>query len=179
MISQGEKIYLKRGLTEENYPLLLKWLTDVEIIGHLYYAKRMIDFKTVGDIKNFLAEEKDEKFWEIYIKDDKLIGYASLCSFQGKEQCEFNIFILDKNYWGKGMGSEATKLMLDFAFNKLGMKKVVLETSEHHQSAIKLYEKTGFKKTQLILEDRTIFHNDEWLLSGTIIMEITKSEFAK
>lgn len=153
----------------------MKWLTDVEIIGYLYSAKRMVDFKTIENIKNFLAEEKDEMFWGIYAEDDVFIGYASLCSFQEKKQCEFNIFILDNNYWGKGIGLEVTRLILDHAFNELGMKKVVLETSEHRRGAIKLYKKAGFKKTQLIQDDRTIFLNDEWILSGTIIMEITRS----
>lgn len=168
---QGNQIYLKENLSEENYPLLLKWLTDLEIIGYVYSAKRMVKFKTIEDAKDFLAEEKDEIFWEIYTKDGKFIGYTSLCSFQGKEQCEFNIFILDKNYWGKGVGLEATKMMLDYAFNELGMKKVVLETSEFHQGAIRLYEKAGFKKVEIVPNDRTVFHNDEWILSGSLMME--------
>jgi RimJ/RimL family protein N-acetyltransferase len=174
---QSNKINFKENLSEENYPLLLKWLTDLEIIGYLYSAKRMVDFKTVEDVKNFLAEEKDELFWEIYTKDDKFIGYASLCSFQGKEQCEFNIFILDKNYWGKGIGLEVTKLMLDYAFNELKMKKVVLETSEFHQGAIRLYEQSGFKKVEIVSNDRTVFHNGEWVLSGSVIMDIEKGGF--
>lgn len=178
MTLQGNQIYLKENLSEENYPQLLKWLTDLEIIGYLYSAKRMVDFKTVGDVKNFLAEEKDEIFWEIYTKDGKFIGYTSLCSFKGKEQCEFNIFILDKNYWGKGIGLEATKLILDYAFNKLGMKKAVLETSEFHQGAIRLYEQSGFKKVEIVPNDRTIFHNGEWVLSGSVIMAIERADFS-
>lgn len=140
MILEGNQVILKRNLLKENYPHLLEWFTDLEIIGYLYSAKRMVDFKTTKDVKNFLAEEKDEIFWGIYTNDDKFIGYASLCSFQGKEQCEFNIFILDKNYWSKGIGLEVAKLILNYAFNGLGMRKVVLETSEFHQSAIRLYE---------------------------------------
>jgi RimJ/RimL family protein N-acetyltransferase len=174
---KGKRICLKAGLTEENYSLFLKWLSDIEIIGYLYSAKRMVDFKTIADIKNFLAEEEDEMFWGIYAEDDAFIGYASLCSFQGKEQCEFNIFILDKNYWGKGIGMEVTSLMLNYAFNELGMEKVVLETSEFHQSAIRLYEKVGFKKIEVIPNDRTVFHNGEWVLSGSVIMKIEKNNF--
>lgn len=172
----GNQIYLKENLSEENYPLLLKWLTDIEIIGYLYSARRMRDFKNVSDIKNFLAEEKDEMFWEIYARDDVFIGYASLCSFQGKEQCEFSVFILDKKYWGKGAGLEATRLMLDHAFNELGIEKIVLETSELHQGAIRLYEKAGFSKVEVVPNDRTIFHNGEWVLSGSLIMEMINSK---
>lgn len=174
MTLQGKQIYLKENLSEENYPLLLKWLTDLEIIGYLYSAKRMTEFKTIEDVKNFLAEEKDEIFWEIYTQDDKFIGYTSLCGFKEKEQCEFSVFILDKNYWGKGIGFEVTNIILDYAFNKLQMKKVVLETSEFHQGAINMYEKAGFEKVETIPNDRTVFHNGKWVLSGSVIMSIKK-----
>lgn len=168
---QGNQIYLKENLSEENYPWLLKWLTDIEIISYLYSAKRLINFKTLKDIKNFLAEEKDELFWEIYTQNNAFVGYTSLSSFQGKEHCEFSVFILDKNYWGKGIGLEVIKLMLNYAFGELGMKKVVLETSEFHQSAIRLYEQAGFKKVKIVPNDRTVFHDGEWVLSGSVVME--------
>lgn len=164
---------MKENLSEKNYPLLLTWLTDIETIGYLYFAKRMVEFKTIEDIENFLAEEKDEIFWEIYTKDNKFIGYTSLCSFQGKEQCEFSVFVLDKNHQGKGVGMEATKLILNYAFNELKIKTVTLETSEFHQNAIKLYEKAGFKKVRIIPNDRTVFHDGKWVLSGSLIMEMT------
>ncbi|NTU66841.1 MAG: GNAT family N-acetyltransferase [Candidatus Moranbacteria bacterium] len=176
MILQGNQVNLKKNFLKENYPQLLAWLTDLEIIGYLYSAKRMVGFRTTKDIKNFLVKEKDEIFWRIYTNDDKFIGYTSLCSFQGKEQCEFNIFILDKNYWGKSIGLEVTRLILGYAFNRLEMKKVVLETSEFHQGAIKLYEKAGFRKVKVVPNDRTVFHNGEWVLSGSLMMEIVKKE---
>ena len=168
---------MKENLLEENHPLFLRWLTDLEIIGYLCSAKRMVDFKTVADVKNFLAEEKDEMFWEIYTKDGKFIGYTSLCSFQGKEQCEFAIFILDKDYQGKGIGKEVMRLVLSYAFDQMKMQKVFLETSEFHANAIKLYEKAGFEKIKIIPNDRTIFHQGEWILSGSVVMELTGDNF--
>ncbi|MEI7890856.1 MAG: GNAT family N-acetyltransferase [bacterium] len=169
---QGQQICLKKNLSDENYPLLLGWFVDLEVIGYLYSAKRISKFKTIKEIKDFLAEEKDEIFWEIYASDDKFIGYASLCDFKEKEQCEFSIFILDKNYWGKGLGLETIRILLEHAFNDLKMKAVVLETSEFHQGAIKLYEKAGFKKIKAVPNDRTVFHKGEWVLSGSVLMEI-------
>jgi len=174
MTLQGEKVYLKENLSEENYPLLLQWMTDLETIRYLYSAKRMVEFKTVEDVKSFLAEEGDEVFWGIYTREDVFIGYTSLCSFQGKEQCEFSIFILDKNYWGKGIGLEVTELMLDYVFNVLSIGVVVLETSEFNKNAIKLYERTGFQVTKVMPYDRTVWHDGKWILSGSVIMEKKK-----
>lgn len=172
---KGEKIYLKEGLVEENYPLLLEWFHDLEIMGYIGWVKKGLALKDVPELKKFIAELEDGIIFGIYDHADKFIGYTSLSDFKGKEECEFGIFILDKSYWGKGIGLEITKLMLDYAFDNLQMKKVILTTSEFHTSAIRLYEKAGFRKTGLIPNDRTIFHNGEWVLSGTVEMEIEKS----
>lgn len=83
---QGNQIYLKENLSEENYPLLLKWFTDVEVIGYLYSARKMVDFKTLEDVKNFLAEDEDEIFWGIYTKENIFIGYTSLCAFDDQQE---------------------------------------------------------------------------------------------
>lgn len=168
----GEKIYLKEGLAEENYPRLLEWFHDLEIMGYIGWVKKGLALKDVLELKAYIAELEDGIIFGIYDYADKFIGYTSLSDFVGKEECEFGIFILDKNYWGKGIGLEITNLMLDYAFNDLQMEKVILTTSEFHENAIKLYEKAGFKKTKLIPNDRTIFHNGEWVLSGTVEMKI-------
>jgi lincosamide nucleotidyltransferase A/C/D/E len=176
MILHGKQIYIKKGLVEENYPLLLKWFNDLDVMGYIGWVKRGFALKNIKELKKFISELEDGIIFGIYNRDDQFIGYTSLSDFKGKVECEFGIFILDKNFWGKGIGLEVTRLMLDYAFNRLGMDRVVLSTSEFHTNAIRLYEKAGFKKTDLISNDRTIFHNGEWVLSGTVEMESYRKE---
>lgn len=174
---KNEKIYIREGLVEENYPLLLEWFGDLEIMRYISWVKKGMALKDVQDLKSFIAELENGIIFGIYSKDDKFIGYTSLSDFKGKEECEFGIFILDKNYWGQGIGEDATRLMLEYGFDELKMEKIILSTSEFHTKAIVLYEKTGFKKTKLIPNDRTIYHNGEWVLSGTVEMKIGRNEF--
>ncbi|NTU69858.1 GNAT family N-acetyltransferase [bacterium] len=157
--------------------MLLAWFGDLEIMKYIGWVKKGMALKDAQDLKSFIDELKDGIIFGIYSKDDKFIGYTSLSDFKGKEECEFGIFILDKNYWGRGIGEEITRLMLGYGFNELKMEKIILSTSEFHAKAIALYEKAGFKKTKLIPDDRTIFHNGQWILSGTVEMEIKRDEF--
>lgn len=173
MILQGKQIYIKEGLVEENYPLLLEWFHDLELMKYIGWIKKGLALKNIDELKEFISKLEDGIIFGIYDNNDKFIGYTSLSDFKGKEECEFGIFILDKNYWGKGIGFEVINLMLDYAFNQLGVEKVTLSTSEFHDKAIRLYEKAGFTKTKLISNDRTILHNGEWVLSGTVEMEIS------
>ncbi len=177
MILKGEKIYLKKGLVEENYPLLLQWFGDLEVMKYVGWVKRGLALKNVEELKSFISQLEDGIIFGIYTIDNKFIGYASLAYFKQPAECEFAIFILDRNFWGQGFGLEISKLVLKYAFKDLKIEKIVLSTSELHHSAIRLYEKIGFRKSKIVPKDRTIFHNGEWILSGTLEMEIEKENF--
>ena len=175
MILKGEKIYIKEGLREEDYLFILKGYTDLEVVSFVYFAKEASQFKTVEETKNFVNGIEGETVFGIYTNENKFIGYTTL-EPEDENVCEYSIFILDKNYWGKGIGEEVTKMMLNYAFNKLRFEKVILTVSEHHQKAIELYERMGFTKTKLIPNDREIFLDGKWFLSGTIKMEKIKTK---
>lgn len=173
MTLKGAKIYLQEGLREEDYALILKGYTDLSVIGFVNFSRKTINFKTVEEAKEFVNGIENETVFGIYALDDKFIGYATL-EPEGKDACEYAIFILDKEYWGEGIGEEVTKIMVDYIFNTLGFKKAVLTVAEHHEKAIALYEKMGFKKTKLIPNDREIFLDGEWIQSGTVEMILDK-----
>ena len=59
MISKCEKIYLKEGLVEENYPLLLKWFGDLEVMKYIGWVKRGMALKNVEELKDFIIELED------------------------------------------------------------------------------------------------------------------------
>jgi diamine N-acetyltransferase len=46
----------------------------------------------------------------------------------------------------QGLGSEATRLTLDWAFHVLGLQNVLLETLAWNEAAIRAYEKAGFRR---------------------------------
>lgn len=179
MQTQGQKIYLQRNLAEEIYPQLLQWIHDLEVMRYVYWVREGLNIKDVVELKKFIADIEGTMamIFSIYAIDGNFIGYTSLCDFEKKDSCEYSIFIFNKDYWGQGIGQEVTKLMLDYAFIDLQMEKVLLATSEQHQQAIRLYEKMGFQLMQKIPNDRTIFHQGQWQLSGSVEMEIRRDEW--
>jgi RimJ/RimL family protein N-acetyltransferase len=50
----------------------------------------------------------------------------------------------DRQNWGKGYGTEAMRLALNFAFNELNLHRVQLSVFDYNERAIALYEKMGF-----------------------------------
>ena len=60
-------------------------------------------------------------------------------------RAEFGIFIGEKDCWGKGYGTEATILMLDYAFTILGLHNVLLRTYAYNERAVRAYTRAGFR----------------------------------
>lgn len=54
---------------------------------------------------------------------------------------------------GKGVSTNASKLLLEYAFNVLKLNRVYLFTEKENLIAQKLFEKVGFIREGLIRED--------------------------
>lgn len=111
-----------------------------------------------------VIKKSDELRFAICVGDDEqYIGNVQLTDIENGE-AEFHVFIGEKSYWGKGIGTAATNLMVDYAFRKLGLVKIYLFVKEGHSAAIKAYTKCGFR----IIGDG---------IDGTLKMEIENNEF--
>jgi RimJ/RimL family protein N-acetyltransferase len=63
-----------------------------------------------------------------------------------RRTAEFGVAIGEKDYWGKGYGTEAVTLVLDYAFSVLGLHNVMLDTNSFNERAIRCYRRVGFKE---------------------------------
>lgn len=58
---------------------------------------------------------------------------------------EYGVFIGEEDALGRGYGTAAAKLMLEYGFEKLELKKIFLRFVEGNAGAWKSYEKAGFR----------------------------------
>jgi len=80
---------------------------------------------------------------------DRLIGTTALTDIQGsvRRSALFRIVIGEKDCWGKGYGTEATRLVMAEAFERQGLDVVRLEVFRHNPRAIAAYRRAGFHET--------------------------------
>ena len=113
-----------RTLTEEDFPLLLKWLTDDRVLE--FYEGRDKKY-TLDEIKKHFSEEwEDEVFRVIINYQGKPIGYGQIYKMYDELYDEYNYprsnetvygmdqFIGEPDYWSKGIGTKYTKMVFDF-----------------------------------------------------------------
>jgi RimJ/RimL family protein N-acetyltransferase len=79
------------------------------------------------------------------LADDQVIGFMGLWVELIQSEGWVGIGIGERDYWGKGYGTDAMKLCLQFAFMELGLQRVSLGLHEYNARALKSYEKAGFR----------------------------------
>lgn len=78
------------------------------------------------------------------LADDKLIGQMGMYLEQPHGDGFVWILIGDRDYWGKGYGSDAMRVMLHYVFTEMNLHRVTLRTFGFNTRAIRSYEKVGF-----------------------------------
>ena len=89
------------------------------------------------------------------------------------KHAEFGIWIEDKKVWGQGYATEATSVVLKFAFERLNLHKVYLTVDADNLGAIRSYEKSGFKKDGILRDE--VYNNGQHV--DRIMISILKHEF--
>ncbi len=171
-MEQIEEIVIKEGFPKRNYREMLKWFQDREVMRYIVFGETVSKFTQISDVGKFFVMSKDEKFFRIYLQEDKLIGYTCLYDIIPNKECSFGIVIGEKEHWGKGFGKKALIQTIDYAKKNLKIEKAALTVCDIHEKAKKVYEEMGFKTTKHVEDDRQISFGDEWVKAGTYHMEL-------
>ena len=95
-----------------------------------------------------LTTAEQMAFFTIYERVSwRAVGTAYLTDIDHRHRrAEFGILIGEADCRGKGYGSEATRLMLDYAFTAVGLHSVMLTVYEFNLAGRRAYEKAGFRE---------------------------------
>jgi diamine N-acetyltransferase len=140
---EGEKVALG-PLSRELIPLYQKWDTDFEI-NYTTGSIRPVTREEEADAYDRYTRDKTFVLFTIYERQTwRPVGKTYL-SLTSHNDAEFGIVIGEKDCQGKGYGTEATRLMLDYGFTVLGLNNIMLTVLEYNLAGIRAYEKAGFR----------------------------------
>lgn len=167
--------------------LILREITmdDTEKIFHLFNSLETTDlfsppkFDCIEDAKNFIAKSKKGYFrkwfidWWITLKDNNLIiGSIRLGPFEMESKATIGYFISGE-YNGKGIMTEAIRVVVNFAFEVLGLHRIEATDHPENHASSRILEKLGFKKEGLLRMHQ--WRNDKW--SDSLLWSILRSDF--
>ncbi len=161
---KGNKVHY-RQLEIADATLFYQWCKNEDVIR--FSLSWFQNQRSIHDFENWLNDILISKnSFNIGICDrnsGKLIGYAGIVNISSINRSgEYFIFIGDMNYWGHGIGTEVSKSITSYGFNKLDLHRIFLTVSELNHRAVKVYENSGYKR-EGILRDAAFrdgdFHN--------------------
>ncbi|MHC1749543.1 MAG: GNAT family N-acetyltransferase [Cellulosilyticaceae bacterium] len=133
-----------RELANKDIEGMLEWMQDQDIIKCFRFPENKIN---IEEIKKFIENSfnNTNRHYGIVDNDDEYLGTVSLKNIDYINKNAEYAIVLRKKVVARGVATEATKMILDIAFNELKLHKVYLNVLENNIRAIKFYEKFGFK----------------------------------
>ena len=134
--------------TKVSYDLIndyLAFMNDYENVGK-YLGPRGRIFTRDDEIKwiDSKLANNDPVFSMIEKKSNEFIGNIELMEVNDTEK-ELGIAI-NHQMQNKGYGKEAISTILNYGFNELKLKKIILRTRVYNSRAIHVYQECGFKE---------------------------------
>ena len=139
------EIYL-RPMTEDDTDLIVKWRNQENVRkyfiyqadftreGHLYWLHEVVEKGSAAQMM-ICEKETDKPVGSVYIRDIDHTHHKG----------EYGIFIGEESARGKGVGTSAAKLMIEYGFKELGLHRIYLRVLAGNEQAVRSYEKAGFE----------------------------------
>ena len=150
---EDSTIYL-RVMTAEDTDNIVKWRNSDEVRNRFIYQKLFTKESHENWVKTMIETNKVVQMIIVEEETDRAIGsvYVRDIDLEHKKG-EFGIFIGEPDCLQKGYGTQACELMVEYAFEYLGLHKLMLRVFADNERAIKSYEKAGFVKEAYLKDD--------------------------
>ncbi len=179
LVREGVLVRLRQHIPS-NREAFQRWYADEEIARLLRHDQRPLtpeQSRSYFDTTILPLSARGLCFAIHETTTDRLIGTTALTDIQGsvRRSALFRIVIGEKECWGKGYGTEATRLVMAEAFERQRLDVVRLEVFRHNTRAIAAYRRVGFRETG---------EHVEWIGRGrqelhVLEMELDKASFVQ
>ena len=164
---RGRKVILRPLDKETDLEACQRWINDPEV---RQYLKRFLPTskQTESEWLDSLGKKTDDIVLAIETLDGKFIGTMGLHKIDWKDRTAITgALIGDKTYWGKGYGTDAKMVLLDYAFNQLGLRKICSSVLPFNKRSLRYnlhcgYKVEGIQKKQIFRDGK---YRDKLLLA--------------
>ncbi|MBC7543267.1 MAG: GNAT family N-acetyltransferase [Candidatus Sericytochromatia bacterium] len=141
----GEQVYL-RPLDMEDAEQLIVWVNNAKVSQTLSFRWPMSRHQEEEYIQT-LYTAKSEMTLAVCLKEEnRFIGVAGLHGIDTINRlATVGLAIGETDVWGQGYGTEATRLIISTAFDRLNLQRLELSVESYNPAARRIYEKLGFQ----------------------------------
>ena len=172
------KLVRLRAYEKSDLDAVMKWINDEEVTDLLggevlaYPVSSLAEAKFIDAAASPSDRHKD--FAIETLVDRRYIGAISFNVIDWRNRSAgLGIVIGDKSLWGKGYGTDAMRVLMRLAFDKMNLHRLWLHVHDFNPRAIASYEKCGFKREGVLRQN----HFARGKYHDTIVMAILESEY--
>lgn len=141
-----------RKFERDDIPNKVEWINNPENNQFLHYDIPIKIEKTQRWFDSNIG--RTDRYDAVIEADGIPCGTIGLLNIDRKNsKAEYYIAMGETSLKGKGVSTKASKLIIEYGFNELGLNKIYLFTETENIAAQRLFEKVGFVKEGCIRED--------------------------
>ena len=173
----GERLYLRPLQESDVNEEYLSWLDDYEVTRYLETGRFPGSLVSVRKyLERFQHTTTDFLFAIIDLGSNSHIGNVTLNHVNWVDRiADTGLMIGRKKFWGKGYASEAWSLVIEYAFHRLGLRKIIAGAVVDNEASIGALKKLGFKIEGTLR--RQVLVDGEY--RDTVSLGLFRNEFCK
>ena len=152
-ITLASELMVLRPLTEDDWLLVQKWWNNPDI---RYYSDDNDDLAeyTLDHVRDILRSISQRAFCFVIEYARRPVGECWLQEmnldrvleqYPGKDIRRIDITIGETEFWGRGIGSEAIRLLVEFGFRKQKADAIFAEVFDYNVRSLGAFKNAGFK----------------------------------
>lgn len=152
---EGQDIYLRELKPEDVSQAYVDWMNDPDIMRFTEARFKQWSFDELTDFVKKCYNSQSDYMFGIFDKvTHNHIGNIKLGPVNPHHKfASIGLIIGNKDYWGKGIATDAIQLVTAFAFDELKLNKVTAGAYANNTASIKAFEKCGFNHEGLLAKN--------------------------
>jgi RimJ/RimL family protein N-acetyltransferase len=170
----GSKVRL-RDFREDDLKNSVAWLNNSAVTRFLNHMRpwSLVEEKTWLE-RIMRNEDPSSSTFVIETADGEYVGSTGLVHIDPRNRsAEAGIVVGRTEEWGRGLGTDAMKTLLRYAFEELNLHRVSLRVYSFNERGLRSYRKLGFSEEGRLRE--ALFRHGAW--HDVIVMAILQEEF--
>ena len=175
MLIESENIYLRPLTRKDATQRYADWLNDEQV--NAFLETRHVQ-QTMESCKSFVekcnASPSENLFGVFYRDGDVHVGNAKLGSLHDLyARAQISLFIGERDYWGRGLGSEVILSLTRFGFENLMLERIEAGVYEQNLASLRAFLNVGYT-VEGYLRKHVMFNGRR---SGCFWLAMLKNEF--
>lgn len=142
----GQKCYLAT-IDESHAEEVAAWSNDLEMSLRTGDVSLAINLDKQKEYLGYMNSDNAYGFYIVDKSTDEAIGVARLMRIDFVlGTAVLGMFIGKQKNRAKGMGTDAAHLIIDYAFNVLNLRNIMVEIASFNEASLALCRKCGFKE---------------------------------